>query len=221
MSMSFGMELRLEQKLSQKLLLKLNSALELVDRLKARAPEYLDLLAATTDEQFEAALDTLLAKAVTSLEKNKKNFASLDEEGLSGALALALTIPGLTITQEANSNGHVDITIEADHCSPPRTTLAEAKIYKSPSYHFKGLAQLISRYTTGRERRSLLIVYFKKANIAGLTKKLRNQMDTERPQRQKGDCIDCALTWSFTSSHTHSSGEDLQVNHVMCNLFIE
>src|SRR6266567_1474961 len=132
-----------------------STAFELIERLKRKAPEYIDLLTATTDAEFYEAFDAILGKAVAHLEKNKKNFDALDEEGLTGALAGALSIPGLTVTQETNSNGHVDLTVDADHCSPPRTVLGEAKIYKGPAYHLKGLEQLIGKYVTGRERRGL------------------------------------------------------------------
>ena len=67
--------------------------------LKRKAPEYLDLLAAENDEEFEKAFDAILDKAVIHLEKNKKNFASLDEEGLSAVLAGSISVPGLTVSQ--------------------------------------------------------------------------------------------------------------------------
>src|SRR3984893_7746551 len=167
-----------------------NSAAEYFERLKRKAPEYLDLLTAETEDEFETAFTALLEKAVSYLETNKKNFAKLDEDGLSAALRGWLSIPGLTVTQETNSNGHVDLTIEADHCTPIRRKLGEAKIYDGPVYHFKGLEQLLGRYTTGREGRGLLIVYFRKQNIAGLVKKLREKMDADLPCQQQGKTVD-------------------------------
>jgi hypothetical protein len=195
-----------------------STALELIERLKRKAPEYLDLLTATTDEEFYEAFDAVLGLAVAHLEKNKKNFDALDEEGLTGALAGALSIPGLTVTQETNSNGHVDLTVDADHCSPPRTLLGEAKIYKGRAYHLKGLDQIIAKYATGREGRSLLLSYVKQANISGLSKQLRVKMDGDLPQQQTGPTKDHQLKWSFRSDHKHASGDDIEVCHIMCNL---
>jgi hypothetical protein len=126
----------------------------------------------------------------------------------------------MTVTQETNSNGHVDLTIEADDCVPPRKK-AEAKIYSGPEYDTQGLEQLLGRYTTGREGRGLLIEYVRKRNIAGLVEKLRKKMDDERPQKQKGPTTAHPLKWSFITTHGHASGEDLQVGHVGCNLYIE
>ena len=197
------------------------SAHDYVEMLKRKAPEYLDLLTAETDEEFESAFDAILENALTCLEKNKKNFQTLDEEGLSAVLVGAMSIPGLTVSQEKHSGGHVDLTFEADHCMPARTMLGEAKIYRGYRYHKGGLEQLLGRYTTGRECRSLLIVYIRSKNIKGLVEKLRAEMDGNLPLAQKGDTAIHTLKWSFISTHTHSSGENLRVCHVGCNLYID
>lgn len=195
-----------------------NSVAELFDRLKRKNPAYLDLATAETVEEFEAAFCVLLEHAVHHLEKNKKNFAKLNEEGLSGAFAGALSIPGaLAVTQEANSNGHVDLTIEAD-CTPVRIKLGEAKIYSSPSYHIKGISQLVERYTTGRETEGLLINYVRKKDIKGITARLRTEMDKRRPVNQTAPCENHKLKWSLVTKHKHSSGEVLSVAHIGCNL---
>jgi hypothetical protein len=197
-----------------------NSAAELFDRIKRKAPAYLDLLTAKTDGEFETAFTVILEGAVHHLEKNKKNFQKLDEEGLSGALAGALTVPGLTVTQETNSNGHVDLTIEADHCTPARIKLGEAKIYSSPSYHIKGIGQLLGRYATGRETPGLLINYVRKPNIRGIMVTLKTEMDKKLPQNQTGPCEDHALRWSLLTMHQHSSGEVVSITHIGCNLHV-
>lgn len=198
-----------------------DSAFELVERIRRKAPEYLDLLTADNDDDFEAAFDVLLGKAIAHLERNKKSFKGCDEVALTAILAAGLSIPGLTVAQEANSNGHVDLTIEADHCRPPRTKLGEAKRYHGPEYHVLGLEQLLSRYTTGRESRGLLIVYVQQRDIAHLIQKLRKRMDRDLPKHQKGPTTNHTLKWSFMSTHEHSCGDDLQVGHIGCNLHVE
>lgn len=189
-----------------------------VEALQRKAPEYLALLTATNDQEFDAALDVLLERAIAGLEANSRNFAELSEVGLTGVLAMGLSVPGLTVTQEANSNGHVDMTIVADHSYPMRRRLGEAKIYDGPQKHFDGLEQLLIRYTTGREGRGLLIAYFLSQNIAGLVSRLRERMDEELPLQQQGATIDHPIRWSFLSRHLHSCGEALAVEHVACNL---
>jgi hypothetical protein len=197
-----------------------DTAFALVEILKRKAPEYLDLFTAQTDGEFERAFDALLEKSVAGLEANKSNFATLDEETLSAILALALSTPGLSVTQETHSNGHVDITITADHCVPVRKKLAEAKIWDGPEYHIKGIKQLLDRYTTGREGRGLVIAYVRKRNIKGLLTKLRETMNKERPCKQTADTIDHTLKWSFLSTHA-PCGETLEVGHIGCNLYAE
>jgi hypothetical protein len=197
------------------------NAFELIETMRQKAPEYIDLLTAITDAEFEKAFDAILERAVMHLEANKKNFSKLDEEGLSAVLVARLSIPGLSVSQETHSNGHVDLTIEADHCMPARKKLGEAKIYDGPAYHIKGLGQLLGRYCTGREGRGLLIVYYRKANIAGLVQTLRKTMDDDLPLDQQGPTIDHMLKWSFLSTHNHTCGDNLQVGHIGCNLYID
>ncbi len=198
-----------------------DSALNLIEQIKRKAPEFLDLITAENDMDFDQAFDALLEKAVIGLEMNKRNFATLDEDGLSGVLAMALSAPGLSVTRETHSNGHVDLMIEANYCTPPRRKLGEAKIYNGPAYHISGLQQLLGRYTTGREGRGILIEYFRQRNIAVLVEKIRQEMDKNHPCQQQGDTSNHVLQWSFLSKHDHSCGETLEVGHIGCNLYIE
>jgi vacuolar-type H+-ATPase subunit E/Vma4 len=81
-----------------------DSVLDLLEQIRRKAPEYLDLLTAKTDAEFEQAFDALLEKAVSHLETNKVKYQSLDEDGLSSVLAIALSMPGLTVSREMHSN---------------------------------------------------------------------------------------------------------------------
>jgi hypothetical protein len=188
------------------------------ERVKRKSPELFDLFTAESDVEFENAFDAYLEKAVSRLESNKKHFETLSEDGLSSALAMALSMPGLTVLRECHSNGHVDLSIEVEHSFPQRRKLAEAKIYDGPEKHIKGLEQLLTRYTTGREGRGLLIVYFRKQEIASLVKKVRERMDKELPLKQVGATADHRVKWWFLSTHGHACGENLQVAHIGCNL---
>ena len=197
-----------------------DSLAELVERLMRRSSAYLDLISATTEEEFEFSFTAILESGLLHLERNKRLFAGLTEEGLSAVLAASLTGPGMIVTQETNSNGHVDLTIEADHCSPVMVKLCEAKIYAGPSYHIKGIAQLLGRYTTGRETRGLLLSYVRKPNIKDLVARLRAAVEKRLPENQIGPCQDHVLKWSFVTKHKHSSGEELALSHVGCNMHV-
>jgi hypothetical protein len=128
---------------------------------------------------------------------------------------------GLRATREANTNGHVDITTEAEHTYPVVRRLVEAKIYRSPSYHVQGLHQLILRYSTGREGRGWLVNYVRQNNIKGIVCSLREHLDSNKPCDQKGESRDHTITWWFASTHRHNSGEDIEVVHASCNLFTD
>lgn len=198
-----------------------NTLLGLTDLLTRKAPELLDLFCAETERQFDIALDSFVERAIMHLEANSKNFAPLDEAGLSGVFAAAIQMPGLTVTQEPHSNGHVDIIIQADHCTPARKRLCEAKIYDGPEYHISGLNQLLNRYATGREGRGIVLSYVRKKNISALVASIRERMDQKLPCGQAGITTDHILKWSFLSSHNHACGEVLEVCHVNCNLYFE
>ncbi len=198
-----------------------NSYAEYCNRLRGKTPAFLDLATARTHDESEAAFTTLLEIAIQHLEKNKKNYAKLNEEGLSGALAGALSIPGLLVaTQEANSNGHVDLMIEINNSKPARVKLGEAKLYSGPSHHIKGISQLLGRYTTGRETPGLLINYVRRKDIKGITAKLKTAMDKKRPENQTSRCQNHKLKWSLVTKHRHSSGELISIGHIGCNLHV-
>jgi hypothetical protein len=191
---------------------------DLVEIIRERCPECLRLAAAQTDEDFEEAIDARLERGIAHLERNSQDFATLGETGLTAVLVGALNGYGLAVTQEANSNGHVDITMEVCNSTPMRRYLAEAKIDDGPVYHVKGVQQLLDRYTTGREGRGMVVAYVKKPDITGRMKAVRDHMDAELPCQQRGPTSDHSLKWSFLSVHGHSSGSDCRVGHVGCNL---
>jgi len=191
-----------------------DSLYDLIDLLRKRGPECIDILSAKTEDEFEEAFIPILEKAVAHLEKNSKNYQKLDETGLSAVLAAAIAFPGLTVVQEAHSNGHVDLTIELDHSVPMIRKLGEAKIHKGPGYHIEGIAQLLGRYTTGREGSGLLISYFRNKDIKGLTANLRAAMDDKRPFNQLEPCKDHKLKWTLSTKHKHSSGEVVLLTHL-------
>ncbi len=195
-----------------------DSLLALFDLLLVKYPGFMKIVASQTDEQFDEGLEGILEMAADHLEKNANHLAPLNEEAISAFLVAYLSMPGLRATQEAHSNGHVDITIEAEHAPPLRRRLGEAKIYNGPAYHVEGLQQLINRYTTGREGSGLVLEYVKQQGIKDLVAKIRVHMDAERPCVQDGECEDHRIKWAFTSRHHHHSGEILLVLHLNCNL---
>ena len=190
---------------------------ELTAWMEKHEPDYLNLVTAATEDEFDGALIPLVAQAVEYLEANSKNFQTLGETGLTAAFVGRLSGFGLRVTQETNANGHVDMTIAGYLCSPEQKRLGEAKLYRGYAYHVKGLGQLLG-YMSGRAS-GYLLNYVRKRNIGNLVKMLREKMDGKLPFDQAGNCTDHTLKWSFCSVHDHSSGEQVKVLHVGVNLF--
>lgn len=193
---------------------------EIVEALKRKAPEYLDLLTAKTEAEFNAAFDHLLELAVRRLEASKSDYVDLGENALNRILAGFVNCPGLSVTAETHSNGHVDLTFSAVHSSPIWTKLGEAKLYDGPAYHIKGLGQLVSRYTTGRDSTGLMICYVRVKDIVGKLQSIQDQMDLERPEQQTGPTTKGPRTWTFRSEHKHTSGVMIGVSHVGVNMHV-
>ena len=191
---------------------------EIVDALKRKAPEYLDLLTATTEAEFNAAFDHLLDLAVRRLEASRTDYVDLGENALNRTLAGFVNCPGLTVTAETHTNGHVDLTFAAVHSSPIWTKLGEAKLYKGPAYHIEGLGQLLSRYSTGRDSTALMVCYVRVQDIAGKLKSIRDKMDLDLPESQTSPTAVGTKKWTFRSEHK-LSGESIDVNHIGVNLY--
>ena len=170
--------------------------------------------------RFARLAKKVTAKALAGLEESKKHFQTLDEPGLSAALRLAISVPGLSVSLEQHSNGHADLTFESYRLGIARRILGEAKIYSGPKYHIDGLKQLLG-YMTGRELRGLIVVYMRKANGSQLMKNVRETMDDKLPEKQKGKTKAHPLKWAFDSRQLHSSGETVRISHVSCNLHVE
>lgn len=191
----------------------------LIDQVRRTEPAYLDLVTARTDAEFEQAFDSLLEGVIVELESNCKQFEALDEDGLTSVLQIGLSRPGIVALRETHSNGHVDLTIEFQLGHRQRRILGEAKIYDGPAKHIKGLEQLLTRYTSGREGRGLLLAYVRKKGVSHLMESIRARMDTDLPLNQVGSTVTHdTLKWSFLSTHTHSCGDRLKVGHIACNI---
>lgn len=193
-----------------------NSAARYFDNLSVQTK---DLIVAETDAEFDKAFDNWLEVAISRLESSSKEFKDIGEDAISSILAGYLSTGEVSVTRETHSNGHVDLTVKLVNSSANRTKLGEAKIWGGPSYHTKGLGQLLNRYTTGRECRGFVISYVKLKDIKSLFEKLREYIDDEKSYDLDGICKDHNIKWSFLSSHKHSSGELVEVCHVGCNMY--
>jgi hypothetical protein len=111
-----------------------------------------DLLLAKTEQDFIGATEGAIERAMKTIENGSKEYATLNEPGLSHLLADCLNLMGWRATAETNNNGHVDVVVE---CAFGRhwKYLGECKLHKGYQYHVDGCEQLLG-YCTGREPRA-------------------------------------------------------------------
>ena len=70
------------------------------------------------------------------------------------------------------------------------------------------------------EERGLLLVYCKVPGVKNKMANLRSEMDQKLPSDQIHPCSDHSANWSYVSHHMHSSGEELEIWHLGCNLHV-
>ncbi|MBK9925440.1 MAG: hypothetical protein IPP66_09125 [Anaerolineales bacterium] len=81
---------------------------------------------------------------IDHLERNANCLNGLNEDTITAFLTAFLTMLGLRVAQQAHTNGHVNLTIEAEHTPSLGRRIGEVKIYNGPEYHEKGLEQLVN-----------------------------------------------------------------------------
>lgn len=184
-----------------------------------RNPSYVaTLFEASTEDEFDAALERRIVEAIDYLESNAKDLDGCNENALSTTLAGRIEMPGMSVVREGNSNGHVDITIEVACTLRRRKRLGEAKIYAGPKYHIAGLKQLIDRYTTGRDCTGYVFDYVKVPDIETKITGIKDEMNTSLPCKQVGETTEHPAQWAFTTLHNHRSGVALRVVHFGVNM---
>jgi hypothetical protein len=181
-------------------------------------PELRKLFQASSPEDFDAFLDLHFERCIQRMEAEAHHLTGDGEEKLSAFLGAALSLPGLSVVREGYSNGRVDLTIRSESLLSAEQRLAEAKIYNGPAYHVKAIDQLISRYSTGRQRVGYVIEYVKKPGIADLVTTLRKHADKNLPVKQTSSTKDHAMQWAYISEHNHLSKQPIRVVHINVNL---
>lgn len=191
-----------------------SSLVRLFGILETHNPNLLQLLKAETEEAFVVATEAALERATRTIESGAKQYARLDERGLSTLLTDLLIAAGYHATPERNINGHVDVVIE--HYFGRRWKyLGECKIHKSFQYHVDGCKQLLG-YCTGRELRAFCLDFFRSGTMFEKLNKLRRRMDLEKPLSQSKQSVLHSIQGGFVTAHAHASGRDVELLHFGC-----
>ena len=193
------------------------SSLErLLGLLESHNSNLLDLLRATTAQEFISATESALERAMKTIENGSKEYSKLGERGLSLLLADCLNHSGYRATAETNNNGHVDVVVE---CAFGRRWkyLGECKLHKGYRYHVSGCEQLLG-YCTGRELRAFCMDFIGAAHAFKKMKKLRADLDKKLPLKQKAAAADHFILGGFVTSHEHDSGGVVEILHLGCSV---
>jgi len=181
------------------------------------APPQLKVAFATSDAEFSDAVEASLESAIQHMEAGASFNHNRDERALVHELVGCLAGGGLAAQNEAYNNGHVDITVVHWRHNGWRV-LGECKIYHGPAHHLDGCQQLLHRYATGRLPRTFCLDFVKDPDIRQKMQGIREQMDVGRPLNQCAASRNHAMRWAFLTTHRHSSGEDVAILHVGCNV---
>ncbi len=194
-----------------------DSSLErLLGLLEGHNSNLKDLLLAKTEPEFIVATEAAIERAMKTIENGAKEYATLNEPGLSHLLADFLCLMGWRATAETNNNGHVDVVLE---CAFGRhwKYLGECKLHKGYQYHVDGCQQLLG-YCTGREPRAFCMDFIGAPDAFKKMKKLRAAMDEQRPLKQRAAGADHRILGGFVTSHDHASGAVVEILHLGCSV---
>lgn len=165
---------------------------------------YLNTLKDT--EEYSQSLVKLIEKAIDHIaqdfSRTPKERQDRSEDALTVDIVSSLVCLGFDVSHDTYIGGHCDIVIKGNYNF---LWLAEAKIYKGPSWLMKGFNQLTSRYMTGNKRQNNggIIVYCYKSRS---NKKMQ---DWGRYLKNKlGENIDISINENdlsyIHSEHTHN-----------------
>jgi len=185
--------------------------------LKANFPPALRLFCAKSADEFSDAVELAVENAMQHMEAGAVYNHNRDERALTHELAGCLGGGGVHVQNEAHSNGHVDITV-AHPSNAAWRTLGECKLYHGPAYHVAGCKQILNRYATGRLPRTFCLDFVQVDGIRDKMEGIRDYMDHELPHQQQASTADHRIRWAFTTRHHHSSGEDVAILHLGCNV---
>lgn len=194
-----------------------SSSLErLLTILELHNPCFKALIAADSEEDFVAATEGGLERAMQKIEGGSKEYSKLDEPGLSHIVVDLLSAMGWRATAETNSNGHVDVVVESAFGGGWKY-LGECKIYKGYQYHIDGCEQLLG-YCTGREKRGFCMDFIKSKGAFSKMSAIRDRMNEERPLNQQSFGVDHDILGAFLTNHAHASGSVVEILHLGCSV---
>jgi hypothetical protein len=186
--------------------------------LAAVSPPALRVWTATNETEFCAAVEDAVHAALLQIEAGARQYAVLEERGLSLLLAQLLVAGSLSAVAEGYHNGHVDVTV-SHPAGLAGAMLGECKIYRGLEHHCEGCEQLLKRYSSGRSARAFCLDFFTKPGMYEKLKKLREEFDAKRPLDQLDNATDHGIKGAFPTAHKHFTAAVVELLHLGCNVY--
>ncbi|MCB9794608.1 MAG: hypothetical protein H6741_17970 [Alphaproteobacteria bacterium] len=183
---------------------------------------YLERVSPLSAEEFIHRLYEDLDEAIDQIERAAHQLQGEGENKLRTRVLHHLRSKGYDARAESDERGHSDILVEQR--SLRLVWLAEAKIHGEYDWLAKGLAQLHTRYATGRHPDMALLVFsFNLDTQAVVTEWQRRLEAAGYCGLVAGSCAPVgAAPLRFASRHVHAgSGLELQTRHLFASLYFK
>lgn len=175
--------------------------------------------------------EEIFPKILISVEERANFIFESSEDVITSCVSMALIRTGLIIEQDSNSRGHVDLKVKLRN---GWSILIEAKIFTGPTWVFKGLLQLLHRYSSPKPEFNnfgIVLSYVKKRNLIKQQKSLVSLIEEvfldngniypNIFERLGLDDINDTIEDNsiFNTKHIHDNGCNYRVSHIPVNLF--
>lgn len=197
-----------------------NKTISNIDSFTSRHGEeglirYLEIIDPLDGGIFISRLYQEIADIVQNIEQTAHRREEDDEDRITSDIILLLRQTGYDATHDTENRGHPDIRIR----NKQFIWLGEAKIHRDYDWLLDGLKQLHTRYLTGREEGSGILIYIKGANAKKVMDEWRKRLDTGNECNLK-ETSNGSEKLTFWSLHQHvGSGLDIRTKHIGVSLY--
>jgi len=153
---------------------------------------------------------------VRYVEKTAQHRQGDTEDRITIDIVGMLCQAGYDASHDKDHRGHADLCVESTHF----IWLGEAKIHNDYNWLLDGLKQLHTRYTTGREDGSGLLIYITRKNAKAVMEEWRKRLvdGNECGLKSTNDGQEKLTFWSL---HQHEgSGYDINTKHIGISLLL-
>lgn len=199
---------------------KLNKELSSLENITERRgtnwiERYIGINCPNDSDMFIFRLYKELGFIVKDLESTAHLRQKDSEDKITTDIVLLLRRTGYDASHDADNRGHADLSVKSNKF----IWLGEAKIHRSYEWLLDGLKQLHTRYATGREDGSGILIYIKGANAKDVMDKWRSRLEQNRGCNLK-ETSDGDKKLTFWSVHQHAgSGFDVRTKHIGVSLY--